>query len=345
MRYLCFLQGVSATLLTLLVAAAPARSATIDYSQIFVFGDSLSDSGNVSNLTSGEFPPAPAYHNGRFSNGPNWVDQFTASLGLNPVLSTSLGTVPPFPADGINFAMGGATSGDTTVAHLATGEPSLSGLPGLSQQISTFQALYSGPVAPDPDALFVLWVGGNDYLFNVNDPATVLSNIGTALNTLSSLGAENFLIANLPDLGETPFADLNGGQPAVDALNTATEAHNAGLEALLAGLDINYSLLDINALFNEVLADPEAFDFNNAEDAYLLTCFVDGQFVCPPGTSPSDFVYWDEIHPTAAAHRIVAARALNLIDVPEPSTILLMSFGLLGLGFATRRRIARKRGL
>ncbi len=336
MRYLCLLRGVSATLFTLLVAAAPARSATIDYSQIFVFGDSLSDSGNVRNLTGGSFPPAPAYYNGRFSNGPNWIDRFSDSLGLNPVLSTELGAVPPLPSDGINFALGGATSGSGTVAHLATGVPALSTLPGLSQQISTFQALYSGPAAPDPNALFVLWVGGNDYLFNVNDPATVLNNIGAAINSLSSLGAENFLIANLPDLGETPFADINGGQPVADALNAATQAHNAGLEALLAGLDINYSLLDINALFKEALADPAAFDFTNVEDAFLLDCIQGG--ICPPGVTPSDYLYWDEIHPSTDSHGFIAAAALDLIDVPEPSTLLLMSVGLLGLGFTARRR-------
>lgn len=336
MRYLCFLRGVSATLFTLLVAAAPARSATIDYSQIFVFGDSLSDSGNVSNLTGGNFPPASAYYNGRFSNGPNWIDRFSDSLGLNPVLSTELGAVPPLPSDGINFALGGATSGSTTVADLATGVDALSTLPGLSQQISTFQALYSGPVAPDPDALFVLWVGGNDYLFNVNDPATVLNNIGTAINTLSSLGAENFLIANLPDLGETPFADINGGQPTVDALNAVTQVHNAGLEALLAGLGINYSLLDINELFKMALADPAALGFINPDEPFLLDCIV--AMSCPPGVTPNDYVYWDEIHPTTAAHSVIAATALNLIDVPEPSTILLMSVGLVGLGFASRRR-------
>lgn len=339
MQHLCFLRGVSAALFVLLMTAAPARSATIDYSQIFFFGDSLSDAGNVSNLTGGNFPPAPAYYNGRFSNGLNWADRFSASLGLDPVLSTALNPVQPLPSDGINFAMGGATSGATTVAHLATGEPALASLPGLSQQISTFQALYSGPFAPEPDALFVLWVGGNDYLFNVNDPATVLSNIGTALNTLSSLGAENFLIANLPDLGETPFADINGGQPLTDALNAVTQAHNAGLEALLASLDINYSLLDINGLFKAALADPAALGFLNPDEPFLLDCIV--AMSCPPGVTPDDYVYWDEIHPTAAAHAVIAAAALNLIDVPEPSSLALMSFGLLGLGVAVRRRSRR----
>lgn len=336
MRHLCFLRGFSATLFTLLVAAAPARSATIDYSQLFVFGDSLSDSGNVFNLTGGTFPPSPPYFPGRFSNGPNWIDQVAGKLGLNPTLVTdpTLNPVAP-PSDGINFAYGAATSGDTTIAHLATGNAALQTLPGLTQQIQQFEGLYAGPNQPDSDALFVLWIGGNDYLFGINDPATVLANIANAINTLSGLGAENFLIANLPDLGETPLAGFLGAEAP---LNAVTQVHNDSLELLLGTLEGNFSLLDINALFKEALADPAAFDFNNAEDAYLLTCFVNGQFVCPPGTSPSDFVYWDEVHPTTHAHQVIAGRALNLIDVPEPSTVLMMSFGFLSLCFATRRR-------
>ncbi|WP_282608172.1 SGNH/GDSL hydrolase family protein [Pelagibius sp. Alg239-R121] len=336
MRNLYFLRGAAATLFALFITTVPVKAATIDYTQLFVFGDSLSDSGNIFNLTGGTFPPSPPYFPGRFSNGPNWVDQFGAQLGLNPTLGTDPGLNPVAPpSDGINFAYGAATSGATTIAHLATGNPALSVLPGLTQQIQQFQSIYAGPNTPDPDALFVLWIGGNDYLFGINDPATVLANIENAINTLSGLGAENFLIANLPDLGETPLAGFQGAE---GPLNAVTQVHNDGLEQLLGTLDGNFSLLDINALFKEALADPAAFGFNNAEDAFLQTCFVNGQFVCPPGTSPNDFVYWDEVHPTTAAHRVIAGRAVDLIDVPEPSTILLMSVGLLGLGVANRRR-------
>ena len=340
MQYLYFLRGVTAALFALVLTSLPLKAATIDYSQLFVFGDSLSDSGNVFNLSGGTFPPSPPYFPGRFSNGPNWVDQFAAQLGLNPTLITDPGLNPAAPpSDGINFAYGAATSGATTIAHLATGNPALSTLPGLTQQIQQFQALYAGPNQPDPDALFVLWIGGNDYLFGVNDPATVLMNIENAINALSALGAENFLIANLPDLGETPLAGLQGTEAP---LNAVTQVHNDGLEQLLGTLDGNFSLLDINQLFKDALADPAAFGFTDAENAFLLTCFDNiGNFICPPGTTPDQFVYWDEVHPTSPAHTVIAATAFDLIDVPEPSTVMLMSVGLLAFGFARRRQRGR----
>lgn len=337
MQYLYFLRGVTAALFALVFTSLPVKAATIDYSQLFVFGDSLSDSGNVFNLSGGTFPPSPPYFPGRFSNGPNWVDQFAAHLGLNPSLITDPALNPASPpSDGINFAYGAATSGDTTIAHLATGNPALSTLPGLTQQIQQFQGLYGGANQPDPDALFVLWIGGNDYLFGVNDPATVLTNIENAINALSALGAENFLIANLPDLGETPLAGLQGAEAP---LNAVTQVHNDGLEALLGTLDGNFSLLDINQLFKDALADPAAFGFTDPENAFLLVCFDNNNnFICPPGTTPDQFVYWDEIHPTSPAHSVIAATAQDLIDVPEPSSLLLLSGGLVAFGFARRRQ-------
>jgi len=342
MQNLTLMRGIAGAAFALLMTTLPVRAGTMDYSQLFIFGDSLSDSGNAFNLTGGAFPPDPPYVQGRFSNGPNWVDQLAASMGLNPTLVTDPGLNPASPpSDGINFAVGGATSGSTTIAHIPTGNPALSGLPGLSQQIGAFQALYGGANEPDPDALFVLWIGGNDYFFNVNDPATVLGNIADAINSLTGLGAQNFLIANLPDLGDTPFAELLGVPGAEEALNAVTAAHNQGLDQLLGTLPGNFSLLDINALFKEALADPAVFGFADAEQAFLLTCFDNGVFVCSPGTDPNDFVYWDEVHVTSAAHTVIAARAADaLVSVPEPSTVMLMSLGLAGLGFTGRRRRA-----
>ena len=50
-------------------------------SEIITFGDSLVDTGNFSLATGGAIPPAPLYFNGRFSNGPVWVEQLANQLG------------------------------------------------------------------------------------------------------------------------------------------------------------------------------------------------------------------------------------------------------------------------
>ena len=41
---------------------------------LYVFGDSLSDTGNLFALTFGIEPPSPPYFDGRFSDGPVWVE-------------------------------------------------------------------------------------------------------------------------------------------------------------------------------------------------------------------------------------------------------------------------------
>jgi phospholipase/lecithinase/hemolysin len=84
------------------VAALLAWSATpaSAYTALYSFGDSLSDGGNVFAASLGTIP-APPYFEGRFSNGPNWVDDLSAKLGfLTPVTASADG--------GNDFAVGGA---------------------------------------------------------------------------------------------------------------------------------------------------------------------------------------------------------------------------------------------
>ena len=64
----------AAVALAWVLAAAPVAAATLDYSSLYVLGDSLSDTGNVYRATDGDSPPSPPYFEGRFSNGPVWAD-------------------------------------------------------------------------------------------------------------------------------------------------------------------------------------------------------------------------------------------------------------------------------
>ena len=69
---------------TAALAAATAAHAG-PFSDMVVFGDSLSDTGNVASLTTAVFGSTfPAYPGavGRFSNGPVWVETLAAGLGL-----------------------------------------------------------------------------------------------------------------------------------------------------------------------------------------------------------------------------------------------------------------------
>jgi outer membrane lipase/esterase len=60
---------------------APASATAALFTGLFAFGDSLTDAGNTS-LATGGAQPGAAYYNGRYSNGPVWVEQFAAQLAL-----------------------------------------------------------------------------------------------------------------------------------------------------------------------------------------------------------------------------------------------------------------------
>ena len=93
------------TLLTAVVVALPLFAQAGPYSNLYVFGDSLSDTGNLSFATGGAVPgTAQPYFNGRFSDGPVWVETMAAHLGL-------AGDAAPLHLGGKNFAFAGARTG------------------------------------------------------------------------------------------------------------------------------------------------------------------------------------------------------------------------------------------
>ncbi|MEO1298786.1 MAG: SGNH/GDSL hydrolase family protein [Cyanobacteria bacterium J06636_16] len=346
-------------------------AAAASFTSLNVFGDSLVDSGNLFNLTSSfsplgvpAIPPSPPYAQNN-SNGPLWIDNVGQALGLAPALSTELSlnpTAPP-PTQGINFAFSGALSSDV---HNADDDfPALAdSLPGFLDQIDAFTAL-SATIPADPDALHVIWVGANDYYEAFADPDSlgdtpsdqlpnaVTDNILNGLSQLSSLGAKEFLVVNLPPLGEVPFAntlDTLTGQDISTVLNQLSTAHNDLLAAKLSTIsqsqpETNITALNANALFTDILTNPEAFELTNATDACLLNFQPGFQFdgICE---NPDEFLFWDDVHPTTAAYQLVSDLALAELEddapptaVPEPATPLTtLLLGGMALGtFKTRR--------
>lgn len=315
------------------------RAAALPFSQMFVFGDSLSDTGNVF-LASGTTVPTPAaYVGGRFSNGPNWIDMLSAQLGLSmtPYVVASDPTT-----ENINFAFGGAQTG---ISNLTPDGAFV--VPGLNGQVGAFAGALGGSPA-NADALYVVWGGANDFLVAGSSPATVVGNISTAISGLYGLGARHILVPNLADLGATPLAQLiGGGAPA--GLSAATAAFNALLAGELASLEgalpgIDLIGMDVYGLVASILADPASFGFS---DPSLLPGFGTGPasgclitFIIPtcsltmPDTL-TDYFWYDEMHPTTGVHALLTRSALSAI--PEPAGMAL--FGLVALaGLLTVRR-------
>ena len=73
------LRGAAVAALTLAAVSAADAAGAQTYNRLVVFGDSLSDNGNLYAATGGTTPTSPPYYQGRFSNGP----VFTELLGFN----------------------------------------------------------------------------------------------------------------------------------------------------------------------------------------------------------------------------------------------------------------------
>lgn len=291
----------------------PVQANAQDFQQLYVFGDSLSDTGNFYNATGGTFPPSPPYNQGRFSNDRLWVEYLAADLG----------------ATSTNFAFGGATTGSNNTILI----PDVTTLPGLQQEIASFKT--TNPIA-NPDALYIIWAGANDYLGGgVTDPSVPVNNLSGAIATLAESGAENFLVVNLPDLGKIP--GTNDSLQA-SSLTTLSNLHNSGLDtslnALSTSYDINIYDLDVSSLFAEAIAQPTKYGFTNVTDACLSDTGI-----C---SNPNEYLFWDELHPTDAGHRIigeVASSRLQAEPVPEPGAGLgILALGGLGAGALIKRK-------
>jgi outer membrane lipase/esterase len=254
---------------------------------ITIFGDSLSDNGNAFKATGSNIPASPPYFNGRFSNGPVWVEGFPTELKL--------------PAAAVNnFAVGGATSGTNST-----------GSPTVTDELNRF--LLASPKA-NPNGLFVIWAGANDYQGGITNPAQVVGNLTTSVQRLIGAGGPQFIVPNLPDLGRTPAGAANPIQSA--GLSQLTAAHNLGLRTSLQTLvqnNPNISIVptDMAALFQAVVTNPARFGFTNVTQSCLNP--TTGA-VC---ATPDAFLFWDTVHPTAAGHRLVSAYALDTLTAPR----------------------------
>ena len=296
------------------------------YDGLVVFGDSLSDIGNYFISTQGT--PPPPYVEGRFTNGPNYVDNLAASLGLK---------ITPSLQGGTGFAYnGGRTSGNPPFDILS--------------QVSSYT---STSAAPNPNTLYVIFAGANNVkdaleaaAANPGNVATIaataiqqgVSDLHTALDRLAAFGAKQVVVPNVPNIGLSPLATQLG--PSIVAAATGlTASYDQALDAMLdQETRLQIIRFDSFSFLNTVAAHPTQFGLTNVTQACYsgdnLSFTGSGQ-VC---SSPGSYFFWDEYHPTARVHQLFG-EAIYAAIIPEPATWLLVSTGfavLLGI----RRRSA-----
>jgi uncharacterized protein (TIGR03437 family) len=294
------------SLLGPLLAQTPASPVHAAISQMVVFGDSLSDTGNVYIGTMGtsdpQPPPPPKYTLGEFTDGPDTVPPTSGPLGLwdqQLAKKLDLPNPAPFLSGGTNYAVGSAQTGHNPAFNAET----LTVAPYIDDQVQLFLT-HAGSAVPS-DSLYVFWGGAND-IASGGDPAAAALNIASDIDQLAGLGAKYFLWVNLPPLGETPAGRATGFSSFANQLSNEFNSLQAiaipALEAAHAGISI--VTVPADWLFGSIVMNPSAWGFTN------VTMGAQGM----AGVDPDTYVFWDNEHPTTAAGALLADLAYREIQ-------------------------------
>ena len=348
----------SAIAATLLFSSAAVAT---DFSQVVVFGDSLSDDGNISLSTNpNQQPPL------RYTTNPGLVaiEDIANGLGLGSTLSPSL-------LGGNDFAWGGAG-----VNTNSPGTPSL--VPTLTSQVNTYLA---GNPAINSHALYSVWGGANDIFYaatsvqagtiaqqliaantvglspaaaqqvaanitalvqsvakvsTLETAAQAQANIAAAaqqevtlIGQLQAAGVKNTLVFNLPNIGLTPDGTEEGASVAA-SLTALSQLYNSQLNNGLGQLGKGIIPINAYGLLSEVIGSPGAYGFSNATTpacgvgSSSVQCGPQGSglpYTYAPGTNLT-YVFADGVHPTTGADMLLTQYVLSILQAPAQISLL-----------------------
>jgi len=278
---------VCTVLTCLILSPFAAHAANPHFDAIFVFGDSYCDVGNIFLASGGAQPPSPPYFNGRFSNGPLFVEHIASAWGL---------PMKPSLQGGTDYAFGGA---------LVTAPVPIGGgafIPSVPQQVALYLSQHGGKA--DPNALYLLEGGGNDIIdaAGAGSPQQlgfqIALGIATSEAILRAAGARNFLIPKIFNVALAPEGHANAAFNTAAVLATNKDLNGfLQFEQLLPGVRINR--LDSFDLFQAIADDATHFGFTDIIDPCLSVTFT----VC---ADPAHTFFWDGIHPTVFGHSFLA---------------------------------------
>lgn len=274
--------------------------------RVVAFGDSLSDTGNMRTASRNLLDLAPGvdslpsrtWFDGRFSNGPTWVEY----LARRNNLSLS------------NWAVGGAQTRNAKFGLIH----------GIGKQIDSFFGHMETVHGYDPSrTLFTFLVAGNDFVNDSKHATDIVMQQRESLIQLVRHGARKVMVVNLPDVTRAPVFRM-GRKDAADVLKRV-DIYNSALAGIVSSVeqqavkeglvkhrsDLQIRIVDARTRFDRVLSDPAPFGFVNTTDSCLridqdspLTYI---QTHAPRRHCEADrFVFWDTLHPTTRMHELMA---------------------------------------
>jgi len=305
-----------------------------EFTGVISFGDSLSDAGNYTPLIPGA---------GSFTTNPDdvWTQVLASAWGF---------TQTPYTLGGTNYAWGGAPTGSIASPVVPTDplNPFAIGagdmVPGVPFPVrcvpTTLPCMSVGEqiwvhthtIGIQEGALYTYWAGAND-IFNYAGAAqaglissaqaqayTVASGLNAAgqIGYLQAAGADYIVVLNIPDIGKAPgFGGFNS------SISGLVVTYNAALDAGIGQLGDGIIPINAFGLVNEVMADPATYGFSNVTATACDTSVLPGgsSLFCTPATyvapdANETYLFADGVHPTGAAHRMLAQVVVATIQAP-----------------------------
>ena len=321
----------------------------MNYSGVFVFGDSLVDSGNAlklaqwyGTLTLSELPDgapsaAKGYFKGRFSNGYTYADLISNKYVGNVTKAVFpygyedpwLGVpIDPFASDpsgnNLNFAYGGS--------QIRQGEEVV---PDLDNQTDAFKDAVDGHA--DPNALYLVTIGGNDVRSLAptgSDPIpkaqayaaleAAADQLLSELGQLVAIGVKNILITGIPDVGLIPKYDLNGNRVLDGAELTRSAAATEYSQYLdfLIRTEVVPALIQQGAKVTYIplmdYVDPNGTHVTGALDAVLPELAALHGLTTAELTNNllkyQSLVFFDQIHPNGQVQALVGSYMYSIVN-------------------------------
>jgi outer membrane lipase/esterase len=294
--------------------ACSAGTASAQFSNMYFFGDSLSDAGSYKPV----LPPGT----GRFTTNPDpvWAEVLGGRYGF---------AITPANQGGTDYAQGGARV--TQLPGVPPTPPTGSAVP-----IATQVSQYIGR-GVDPTALHAVWGGANDVSTQLLLAATgqitaAQAQVGVVtaatqlvqqVALLQAAGAQNVAVGNLPDMGKTPTGQSLGTAGAAQ-LSALAGLYNTTLTTGLNALGGNVLRIDNWAFLNDLLANPASYGIVNTTRP---ACGTKDALLCTPAdlvapNANTTYAFADGNHPTGGTHVILAQAVASMIEGPQQAATL-----------------------
>ncbi|MBF0450576.1 MAG: SGNH/GDSL hydrolase family protein [Candidatus Magnetomorum sp.] len=294
-----FIAGTHVMMFFCLFLLIPSIASAHKIKHIVTFGDSLSDHHGLKTYVSTAREA--------MTNGDVWIEYLARELNATLDNNAFIGAMT---SKHINDDIQ-ALSDTETIPQL-----------GLIAQIDRY--IDEAHTFEPSETLFTIWIGANNLIrfgmggFPGMQPDEMITNamtdVSNAVTKLLNIGATNYVVMTLPDIGKSPFYNWRSEEEIAGATQLSA-SYNAGFMHTINQLLMNKPGIavyefDLFQIMDEII---QKQIFPNITGSYMK---LDEGFYATDETNEGpaeDYFFWDSVHPTTKAHEYFAEKVVQRI--------------------------------